>query len=53
VLCKSADRVQVPLALTTAAGKTRVATYQTTLPNAKLIQQRRAQLPLSMEDDTS
>ena len=53
VLCKSADRVQVRLALTTAAGKIGVATYQTALPDAKLIQQRLARLPLSTEDDAS
>jgi hypothetical protein len=51
VLCKSADRVQVRLALITAAGKIGVATYQTALPDAKLIQRRLERLPLSTEDD--
>jgi hypothetical protein len=51
VLCKSADRVQVRLALTTAAGKIGVARYQTALPDAKLIQRRLERLPLSTEDD--
>ncbi len=45
VLCKSADRVQVRLALTAAANRIGVATYQTALPDAKLIRQRLKQLP--------
>jgi hypothetical protein len=49
VLCKSADRVQVRLALTAAANKIGVATYQTALPNAKLIRQRLEHLPAPSE----
>ncbi len=45
VLCKSANQVQVRLALTTAADKIGVATYQTALPNADAIQKRLSQLP--------
>ncbi len=45
VLCKSADRVQVRLALTAAANRIGVATYQTALPDPKLIRQRLKQLP--------
>lgn len=44
VLCKSADSVQVRLALTEAASRVGVATYQTGLPDEQLIQQRIAQL---------
>ena len=40
VLCRSADRVQVRLALTAAAEQIGVATYQTALPDEKLIRQR-------------
>jgi len=49
VLCKSADRVQVRLALTAAANKIGVATYQTALPDEKLIRQRLEQLPAIWE----
>ncbi len=45
VLCKCANRVQVRLALTAAADKIGVATYQTALPDTKLIQLRLEQLP--------
>ena len=52
VLCKSADKVQVRLALTAAAvNKTGVATYQTALPNERLIQRRLEQLPNPSETD--
>ena len=40
VLCRSADRVQVRLALTAAAEQIGVATYQTALPDERLIRQR-------------
>lgn len=40
VLCKSADRVQVRLALTAAAEQVGVATYQTALPDERLIRER-------------
>jgi len=40
VLCKTADRAQVRLALTAAARKIGVATYQTALPDPKLIRAR-------------
>ncbi len=52
VLCKSADHVQVRLALTTAADKIGVATYQTALPDTKLIQQRLEQLPSMHKEKT-
>ena len=46
VLCKSADKVQVRLAPTAAAvKKTGFATYQTALPDERLIQRRLEQLP--------
>ena len=45
VLCRSADSVQVRLALSAAAEKIGVATYQTALPDERLIQQRLEQLP--------
>lgn len=51
VLCKSADCVQVRLALTAAADKIGVATYQTALPDTKLIQQRLKQLPSIDKED--
>jgi len=50
VLCKSADRVQVRLALSAAAEKVGVATYQTALPDEALIRQRLEQLPALPED---
>lgn len=40
VLCKTADDVQLRLALTDAARKIGVATYQTALPEERLIRQR-------------
>jgi predicted nuclease of restriction endonuclease-like (RecB) superfamily len=46
VLCKSADSVQVRLALTEAANRIGVATYQTGLPDAELIERRLEQLRL-------
>jgi predicted nuclease of restriction endonuclease-like (RecB) superfamily len=46
VLCRSADAVQVRLALTDAAQKIGVATYQTALPDEKRLQQRLMQLPM-------
>jgi hypothetical protein len=49
VLCKTADHAQVRLALSAAARQIGVATYQTALPEAKLIQQRRRQLPAPTE----
>ena len=46
VLCKSADKVQVRLAPTAAAvKKTGFATYQTAVPDERLIQRRLEQLP--------
>ena len=51
VLCKSADKIQVRLALTTAANKIGVATYQTALPDERLIQRRLEQLPNPSETD--
>lgn len=49
VLCKTADSAQVRLALTAAARKIGVATYQTALPDEKLIRQRLEQLPAPTE----
>lgn len=51
VLCRSADAVQVRLALTEAAEKIGVATYQTALPNGRLIRERMKQLPELLEGD--
>ena len=52
VLCKSADKIQVRLALTAAAvKKTGVATYPTTLPDERLIQRRLEQPPNPSETD--
>jgi len=45
ILCKSAKQVQVRLALTTAADKIGVATYQIVLPDAEAIQKYLNQLP--------
>jgi predicted nuclease of restriction endonuclease-like (RecB) superfamily len=45
VLCRSADAVQVRLALTDAAEKIGIATYQTALPDERVIRQRIEQLP--------
>lgn len=50
VLCKTADSAQVRLALTAAARKIGVATYQTALPDEKLIRQRLEQLPAPTEE---
>lgn len=49
ILCRSAKRVQVRLALTRAAEKVGVATYQTALPDEELIRQRLEQLPPYLE----
>ena len=51
VLCKTADSAQVRLALTAAAKKIGVATYQTALPDEKLIRQRLEQLPAPTEEN--
>jgi predicted nuclease of restriction endonuclease-like (RecB) superfamily len=52
VLCKSADQVQVRLALSAAAEQVGVATYRTALPDESLIQKRLEQLgSLSDSDD--
>lgn len=51
VLCRSADAVQVRLALTDAAEKIGVATYQTALPDERLIRERIRQLPELLEGD--
>lgn len=51
VLCKSADTVQVRLALSAAAEQVGVATYQTALPDEALIQKRLEQLTLPPDDD--
>ncbi len=51
VLCRSADSVQVRLALTDAAEKLGVATYQTALPEERLIRRRIEQLPELPERD--
>jgi hypothetical protein len=40
ILCKTADDMQIRLALTEAARKVGVATYQTALPEERLIRQR-------------
>jgi len=47
ILCKSANSVQMRLALTAAARKIGVATYQTVLPEERLILERLRQLPLA------
>jgi predicted nuclease of restriction endonuclease-like (RecB) superfamily len=46
VLCKTADRIQLRLALTAAAKKVGVATYQTALPDERRIRERLARLPV-------
>ena len=51
VLCKSADAVQVRLALTEAAHRIGVATDQTGLPDAALIERRLAELHLEYLPD--
>lgn len=50
VLCKTADHAQVRLALTAAARKIGVATYQTGLPDAKLIRARLEDFAWPRED---
>jgi predicted nuclease of restriction endonuclease-like (RecB) superfamily len=49
VLCKTADHAQVRLALTAAARKIGIATYQTVLPDEHLLEQRLARLPMPQE----
>ena len=49
ILCRSANSVQVEIALSAAAKKIGIATYQTALPDLRLIQQRLEQLPVSEE----
>ncbi len=51
VLCRSANSVQVKLALSAAAKKIGVATYETALPDLNLIRQRLEQFPNSSETD--
>lgn len=51
VLCRSASAVQVRLALTDAAERIGVATYQTALPDERLIRKRISQLPDLPKDD--
>jgi predicted nuclease of restriction endonuclease-like (RecB) superfamily len=50
ILCKSANGVQMRLALTAAARKIGVATYQTALPEERLILRRLEQLPALTKD---
>ncbi len=49
VLCKTADHAQVRLALTAAARKIGVATYQTALPDERLLRERLRRLPVPKE----
>ena len=51
ILCRDADQAQARLALTPAAQKIGVATYETALPDLRLIQQRleQFQIPTSAE----
>ncbi|MBI2190693.1 MAG: DUF1016 domain-containing protein [Planctomycetes bacterium] len=51
ILCRDADHVQVRLALTPAAKKIGVATYETALPDLRLIRQRLAQFTLPKESN--
>ena len=51
VLCRTADATQVRLALTAAAERIGIATYQTALPDERLIQRRLEQLPQPPEND--
>jgi predicted nuclease of restriction endonuclease-like (RecB) superfamily len=51
VLCRDADAAQVRLALTDAAKQIGIATYQTALPDERLIRQRIEQLPQLPEDN--
>ena len=52
VLCKTADHAQVRLALTAAARKIGIATYQTVLPDEHLLEQRLARLPMPQESES-
>lgn len=51
VLCRSADATQVRLALTAAAERIGIGTYQTALPDETQIRRRLEQLPQLPEDD--
>lgn len=51
VLCRSADASQVRLALTAAAERIGIATYQTALPDETQLRRRLEQLPQLPEDD--
>ena len=51
VLCRTADATQVRLALTEAAKRIGIATYQTALPDERLIHHRLEQLPQQSEND--
>ena len=51
VLCRTADATQVRLALTAAAERIGIATYQTALPDERLIQRRLEQLPQPSDAD--
>lgn len=51
VLCRTADATQVRLALTAAAERIGIATYQTALPDERLIKRRLEQLPQQSEND--
>ena len=51
VLCKTADHAQVRLALTAAARKIGIATYQTVLPDEHLLEQHLARLPMPQESE--
>jgi len=51
VLCRTADATQVRLALTEAAKRIGIATYQTALPDERLIHRRLEQLSQQSEND--
>ena len=51
VLCRTADAAQVQLALTAAAERIGIATYQTALPDEKQIRRRLEQFPQLPEND--
>ncbi|HQX49857.1 MAG TPA: PDDEXK nuclease domain-containing protein [Planctomycetaceae bacterium] len=51
VLCRTADATQVRLALTAAAERIGIATYQTALPDEALLRRRLEQLPPLPEDE--
>ncbi len=51
VLCRTADATQVRLALTAAAERIGIATYQTALPDEALLRHRLEQLPPLPEND--